>query len=179
MCAASWASMMMPPVPFTAEPKIDGLSISLRYEKGALVQAATRGDGSEGENVTANVCTIKEIPHRIAGERHPGRDRGARRDLHGASTISSAQRAQARRGGKVFANPRNAAAGSLRQLDANITASRPLRFFAYAWGEERRCRPTRSMASWRRSHAGAFPSTTAMRRCRSARRNARLLPGDR
>ncbi len=122
------------PLSLTAEPKIDGLSISIRYENGELVQAATRGDGAEGENVTANVKTIREIPHTLKGKGVPGTI-DARGEIYMShADFAALNAAQAESGDKIFANPRNAAAGSLRQLDPSITARRPLRFFAYAWG---------------------------------------------
>ncbi|MCA3556410.1 NAD-dependent DNA ligase LigA [Aestuariivirga sp.] len=121
-------------VAVTAEPKIDGLSMSLRYENRKLVQAATRGDGYEGENVTANIMTIHDAPKRLDGSAPQLIEiRGEIYMSHKDFAALNARQIAA--GEKVFANPRNAAAGSLRQLDAAITAARPLRFFAYAWGE--------------------------------------------
>ena len=122
------------PLGLTAEPKIDGVSLSLRYEGGLLVEAATRGDGAEGENVTANARTIGDIPERLTGEvPNTFEVRGEVYMAH--ADFRALNEVQLERGLKVYANPRNFAAGSLRQLDPAITASRPLRFFAYGWGD--------------------------------------------
>ena len=141
------------PVVLTAEPKIDGLSCSLRYEHGVLVQAATRGDGQVGEDVTANVRTVADVPERLGrresavtlpltpalspeGEREFPAVFEIRGEIYMAKAdFAALNAAQEAKGEKLFANPRNAAAGSLRQKDASVTAARPLRFLAHGWGE--------------------------------------------
>jgi DNA ligase (NAD+) len=119
----------------TAEPKIDGLSITLRYERGKLVQGATRGDGYEGEDVTANVRTIGDIPKVISAKDFPAAFEARGEIYMRHADFERLNATQAEQGLKVFANPRNAAAGFVRQLDPSVTAKRPLRFFAYGWGE--------------------------------------------
>jgi len=151
------------PVVLTAEPKIDGLSCSLRYERGRLVLGATRGDGTTGEDVTANVRTIRDIPHSI-------RDGPAILEVRGEVYMSkedfeSLNERQEASGGKIFANPRNAAAGSLRQKDPSITAARPLRFLAHGWGELSEPLAAMQLLAMKRIASLGFPVSDLLKRC--------------
>ena len=123
------------PIEIVCEPKIDGVSLGIRYERGRLVSGATRGNGLEGEDVTANVKTIEGIPHHLCGEGWPEVLEVRGEVYMNDEDFLKLNEQQAQAGARLFANPRNASAGSLRQLDASVTASRPLRFYAYAWGE--------------------------------------------
>jgi DNA ligase (NAD+) len=154
------------PVELTAEPKIDGLSISLRYEDRRLVQAATRGDGYEGENVTANVMTIADVAKRLPDTAPDLIE--VRGEIYMSQTDFAALNArQDAEGRKPFANPRNAAAGSLRQLDPSITAQRPLRFFAYAWGEAPELPAATQMGVINAFGGWGLPTNPLMKLCRS------------
>ena len=154
------------PLAFVAEAKIDGLSCSLRYEEGELVQAATRGDGYEGEDVTANVRTIEAIPNRLRGAPRIFEARGEVYMRHADFAALNARQAEA--GKPTYANPRNFAAGSLRQLDPRITASRPLAFFAYAWGEVSEPFATTQYGAIQAMQRFGLPTNPLTKLCRSA-----------
>ncbi len=156
------------PLAFTAEPKIDGLSMSLRYENGKLINAATRGDGAVGEDVTANIKTLKDVPQQLKGKKIP-----AIAEVRGEVYMTKADflalnERQKAAGKELYINPRNTAAGSLRQKDAAITASRPLRFFAYAWGQmsEMPAETHSGMVKWLASCG--FKTNPLSKLCRSA-----------
>ncbi len=153
------------PVELVAEPKIDGLSIALRYEAGRFVQAATRGDGSEGEDVTANLRSLKDLPL-ILGDGVPEVLEVRGEVYLGRHEFLALNAAQEKAGAKVFANPRNAAAGSLRQLDPKVTAGRPLTLFAYAMGEVSSPVGQTHWAFLERLRAWGFPTNPLARVCR-------------
>lgn len=153
-------NLSTPPV-FTAEPKIDGLSASLRYENGRFVQGATRGDGREGEDVTANLRTIGDIPHAIKGAPSVLEVRG---EVYMEKAAFAKMNAALEKDGKqTYVNPRNSAAGALRQLDARITATRPLRFFAHGWGELSEPLAETQYDSMRRLEGMGFPLASIKR----------------
>ena len=156
----------LPPDAFiamTAEPKIDGLSCSLRYERGELVLAATRGDGAVGEDVTPNARTIDDIPQRIPGAPDVLEVRGE--VFMSKADFEALNQRQEAAGGKIFANPRNAAAGSLRQKDPGITASRPLRFLAHGWGEISEPLADTQYEAMKRIQSFGIPVTDLLVRC--------------
>ncbi|MDE2435329.1 MAG: NAD-dependent DNA ligase LigA [Sphingomonadales bacterium] len=153
-------------VAMTAEDKIDGLSCSLRYEQGQLVRAATRGDGQVGEDVTANVRHIADIPQRLEGE-VPDLFEVRGEVYMGKADFAALNQRQEETGGKIFANPRNAAAGSLRQKDASVTASRPLRFLAHGWGAASQVPEITQFAMMERMRRWGVPVSPLLRRCTS------------
>jgi DNA ligase (NAD+) len=153
------------PLDVVAEPKIDGLSCNLRYENGELVRAATRGDGYEGEDVTANVRTVQSIPHRLEGAPRIFEARGEVYMRHADFAALNARQAEA--GKPIYANPRNFAAGSLRQLDSSVTASRPLAFFAYAWGEISEPFASTQLGAIEAMHRFGLPTNPLTKLCHS------------
>jgi DNA ligase (NAD+) len=154
------------PLDVVAEAKIDGLSCSLRYENGELVEAATRGDGYEGEDVTANVRVVEAIPKRLKGAPKVFEARGEVYMRHADFAALNARQAAA--GKPVYANPRNFAAGSLRQLDPRMTAERPLQFFAYAWGEVSEPFASTQFGAIEAMHRFGLPTNPMTKLCHSA-----------
>ena len=156
------------PIGFTAEPKIDGLSASIRYEKGRLVSGATRGDGQTGEDVTANLRTLEDVPKQLSGSGWPDVLEVRGEVYISIDDFKAMNEAQEKAGKAAYKNPRNAAAGSLRQIDANVTATRPLRFFAYAWGmvsqpiAETQYQAVKALEGW------GFQVNADMKRCETA-----------
>jgi DNA ligase (NAD+) len=153
-------------VAMTAEPKIDGLSSSLRYERGRFVQGATRGDGFEGEDVTRNLMTLDDVPKRVRGMPDVFEVRGEVYMSH--EDFAAMNERQAAAGKPLFANPRNAAAGSLRQLDPAITKARPLRFFAYTWGEVTALPGERQSEIYAALKGWGFPTNPLWQLCATA-----------
>lgn len=153
---------------WVAEPKIDGLALSLRYERGRLVQAATRGDGEVGEDVTANARTIADIPQVLAGIAPPVLE--VRGEVYMSHEVFHRLNAEAEvaPGGRIFANPRNAAAGSMRQLDPEVARARRLSFFAYGWGELEGIAPKTQFDTMKMLEAAGFKVNPLMRICTSA-----------
>jgi DNA ligase (NAD+) len=147
----------------TAEPKIDGLSCSLRYEQGDLVLAATRGDGTVGEDVTPNARTIADIPQHISGAPDVLEVRGE--VYMSKADFEALNERQESAGGKIFANPRNAAAGSLRQKDAGVTAARPLRFMAHGWGEVSEPLGSMQLLAMKKIESFGVPVSDLIKRC--------------
>lgn len=153
------------PIDLVAEAKIDGLSANLRYEDGELVVVATRGDGSEGEDITANMRTLADVPKKLKGKAPKLIE--IRGEVYmEREAFFALNRRQEAAGEKVFANPRNSAAGSLRQLDVSVTASRPLQFFAYAWGESQGYEPESHWAFLQQLKAWGFKVNPLTRKCR-------------
>ncbi len=154
-------------IAFTAEPKIDGLSASLRYENGVFVQGATRGDGDIGEDITANLKTIGDIPHRLKGLGWPETIEIRGEVYMTYAEFAALKKRSAAAGGQEYVNPRNTAAGSLRQKDPSVTASRNLRFFAYAWGETSADPAPTQFESVRKFAGWGFPISPLLVRAKS------------